>query len=154
MAVKTEIGEAFATEHEQKKMHDVYSEIRAAEVRLVRPDGTVKPLPKNLQSFLEELLDELNAGNSVTIQRQDATLTTAQAARMLSVSRQFLVQLLEQDQIPFHMVGTHRRVYERDLLAYRTKRDANRRKILDELVQAEMEEGIYDLVPWNTSPSR
>ncbi len=33
---------------------------------------------------------------------------------MLGVSRQFLIKLLERDEIPHHMVGTHRRIYVRD----------------------------------------
>jgi excisionase family DNA binding protein len=72
-----------------------------------------------------------------------------EAARMLSVSRQFLVQILEQGQIPFHRTGTHRRVYTRDLLAYRVTRDAERRKAWDDLVLAEWEDGTYDAVPMN-----
>jgi len=73
---------------------------------------------------------------------------------MLSVSRQFLVQLLEQNQIPFHMVGTHRRVYARDLLAFKAKRDSARRKTLDDLARTEMENGLYDLVPLNDPHTR
>ncbi len=64
---------------------------------------------------------------------------------MLGVSRQFLIKLLERGEIPHHMVGTHRRIYVRDLLAYKAKRDSSRRKILDDLTRAEAEEGLYDL---------
>jgi excisionase family DNA binding protein len=74
-------------------------------------------------------------------------LTTIEAARMLGVSRQFLVKLLEHDGIPYHMVGTHRRIYVRDLLAYKAKRDFKRRKIPDDLTRAEAEDGLYDLEP-------
>jgi len=102
-----------------------------------------------LQSFLGQLLEDLKAGKSVTILESDAAMTTVAAARMLSVSRQFLVQLLEHGEIPFHKVGTHRRVYVRDLLAYKSKRDVDRRRILDELVRKEYEEGLYDLIPVN-----
>jgi len=66
---------------------------------------------------------------------------------MLGVSRQFLIKVLERDEIPHHMVGTHRRVYVRDLLAYKAKRDSKRRKILDDLTRAEAEDGLYDLEP-------
>jgi excisionase family DNA binding protein len=70
---------------------------------------------------------------------------------MLGMSRQFLVRLLEKGEIPFHMVGTHRRMYARDVLAYRAKRDLSRRKILDDLARAEYEEGLYDQVPDESS---
>jgi excisionase family DNA binding protein len=64
---------------------------------------------------------------------------------MLGVSRQFLIRLLERGEIPHHMVGTHRRIYVRDLLAYKVKRDSKRRQVLDELTHAEAEDGLYDL---------
>ncbi len=84
---------------------------------------------------------------SVAIIQNDAQLTTVEAARMLGVSRQFLVNLLERDEIPYHMVGTHRRIYVRDLLVYKAKRDFKRRQVLDELTRAEAEDGLYDLEP-------
>ena len=41
------------------------------------------------------------------------------------------------------MVGTHRRLYARDVLAYKSNRDAGRRKVLDDLASQEFEEGLY-----------
>ena len=67
---------------------------------------------------------------------------------MLGVSRQFLVNLIEKKKaIPFHTVGTHRRIYVKDLLAYKAKRDQSRRKILDDLAQAEVDDGLYHMKP-------
>lgn len=74
-------------------------------------------------------------------------LTTAGAAKILGLSRQFLVQLLEKGEIPFHMAGMHRRLYVRDVLVYKSKRDMERRKTLDNLARREFEEGVYDQVP-------
>jgi hypothetical protein len=45
------------------------------------------------------------------------------------------------------MVGTHRRLYVRDVLAYKLQRDGKRRRILDDLTRAEAEEGLYDREP-------
>jgi hypothetical protein len=45
------------------------------------------------------------------------------------------------------MIGTHRRLYARDVLAYKSKRDNARRKTLDDLSRAEYDEGIYDRLP-------
>jgi excisionase family DNA binding protein len=91
--------------------------------------------PVSLYEFLVKLIADLCEGQSVAIVQNDPQLTTVEGARMLGVSRQFLIKLLERGDIPHHMVGTHRRIYVRDLLAYKAKRDSNRRKILDDLNQ-------------------
>lgn len=149
MPVHEDLDVASAPLAKRIEVLELYSEIKAAKARLAGPDGETRQLPPDLQSFLGQLLEDLKAGKSVTILESDAAMTTVAAARMLSVSRQFLVQLLEHGEIPFHKVGTHRRVYVRDLLAYKSKRDVDRRRILDELVRKEYEEGLYDLIPVN-----
>ena len=149
MPVDEELAEASTPLAGRNEVLDLYSEIKAAKARLAGPDGETRQLPPNLHSFLGQLLGDLKAGRSVTILETDAAMTTVAAARMLGVSRQFLVQLLEHGEIPFHKVGTHRRVYVRDLLAYKSKRDAERRKAWRDLVQAEIEDGSYFAVPMN-----
>jgi excisionase family DNA binding protein len=96
----------------------------------------------NVHSFLCKLLADLKAGNSVTILQAKANLTTVEASKLLGMSRQFLIGLLEKGEILFHMVGTHRRVYARDVMSYKARRDVERRKLLDDLVQAETAESI------------
>lgn len=142
------------SEQDQRDIHDLYSKLRAADAKLVGPDGKTQFLPGNLYSFLCQLLADLKDGKSVTILQSDATLTTVEGAKLLGVSRQFLVDLLEKSQIPYHMVGTHRRLYARDVIAYKSKRDAGRRKLLDDLAQAEFEEGIYERTPIDDSDAR
>jgi excisionase family DNA binding protein len=104
-------------------------------------------LPDSVYAFLAQLIADLQAGKSVSIIQSEATLTTVEAANMLGVSRQFLVKLLDSDQIPHHKVGTHRRIYMRDLLKYKAERDGRRRKALDDLVEAEIKDGLYDRQP-------
>jgi hypothetical protein len=45
------------------------------------------------------------------------------------------------------MVGSHRRVYIRDLMAFKNRRDKARRAVLNQMVQSELEAGVYDVVP-------
>src|ERR1700693_4903096 len=127
-------GRAFgATSKEQQEIIDIYAKLRESEAKLIGPDGKTEILPNNLYSFLLRLLADLRAGNAVTILQSSHELTTIEASKILGMSRQFLVQLLQRGEIPFHMVGTHRRLYVRDVLAYKAKRDTPRRKTLDDL---------------------
>jgi excisionase family DNA binding protein len=114
---------------------------------LVSPGGDVQTLPPSLHDFLMNLAGRLNEGQSVSIVQDDDTLTTTEAAATLGTSRQFLVNLLEQGVIAYHKVGSHRRIYSRDLFEYKTKRDLSRRAVLRDLARAEVEEGLYDRVP-------
>lgn len=139
------------SEKDRREILDIYEKLRSADAKLVGPDGKTEILPNNVYSFLCRLLVDLKAGHSVTILQSNAQLTTVDASKMLGVSRQFFVSLLEKGEIPFHMVGTHRRVYAREVLAYKARRDAARRKAHDDLARSEFEEGIYDNVEANDS---
>ena len=130
---------------DQREIVELYEKLREVQAKLVGPDGKTEVLPNNVYSFLCRLLADLKAGNSVTILQSKAELTTVEAAKLLGMSRQFLVNLLSRNEIPFHMIGTHRRLYARDVLAYKSKRDNTRRKTLDDLSRAEYDEGIYPL---------
>jgi excisionase family DNA binding protein len=139
---------------EQREIVDTYAKLREVEAKLIGPDGRAEILPNNLYSFLLKLLADLRAGNAVTILQNRHEFTTIEAGKILGMSRQFLVRLLEKGEIPFHMVGTHRRMYARDVLGYKAKRDLSRRMILDDLARAEYAEGLYDQVPDDLSPGR
>jgi len=139
---------------DQREIQEIYQKLRTAEAKLVGPDGKTQVLPSTLYSFLCTLLADLKAGHSVTILQSNADLTTVEASKLLGVSRQFLIGLLEKNEIPFHMVGTHRRLYARDVLAYKAKRDTARRKTLDDLARAEYEEGIYSKLPDDPNPGQ
>ena len=135
------------SENDRRDIEELYTAFRRGNAKLISPDGESRSLPGSLYSFLAELIGLLNEGKSVMIVQNHAKLTTMEAANMLGMSRQFLVNLLEKGDIPYHMVGTHRRIYAQDLFQYKAVRDVGRHKLLRDLAVAEAEEGIYDAAP-------
>ena len=99
-------------------------------------------LPAGAVALLMDILDAMAAGRGLTLIPENAELTTVQAAQLLNVSRPFLVSLLERGDLPFHKVGTHRRVRYRDLIAYKRREHDARHRALDELVQQAQELGL------------
>jgi len=136
-----------ATERERKAIGAIASVLDRAKpgkAQLVSPDGRHTIIPHSLYELLHQAVRQLAQGNGVTILPVTAELTTQQAANLLQVSRPFVISLMEAGRIPFHLIGTHRRVYLRDLLLYRDTRDESSRKALDRLVAEAQDLGIYD----------
>lgn len=148
VAPKRERGRvALISNRDRSEIEQIYEAFRQGSAKLVGADGNSRLLPESLGLFLAELIGQLSRGKSVTIVRNQATLTTLEAANTLGVSRQFLVNLLERGEIAFHMVGTHRRIYAQDLLVYKAARDKGRHKSLCELAVAEAKDGLYEINP-------
>lgn len=112
-----------------------------ATVRLVGPDGEMVEVPDTALCALERVAELLGKGDAITVVPVGKQLTTQQAADLLNVSRQYLVRLLDKGAIPSTRTGTHRRVELSDLLAYKERRDRERRTALDGLTQLSQDLG-------------
>jgi excisionase family DNA binding protein len=154
MAHNSEAPAIAISQQEQREISEIYAKLRAAEAKLIGPDGKTEILPNNLYSFLLRLLADLRAGHSVTILQSKHELTTVEASKILGMSRQFLITLLEKGEIPFHQVGTHRRMYVRDVIAYKAKRDVARRETLNNLAKREFAKGDYGKIPDDFHPGK
>jgi excisionase family DNA binding protein len=114
---------------------------------LVGEEGEHVELPAALFEHLTRIVRLMQEERSIMLVPEDEEYTTQAAADYLGVSRQHLVDLLEDGEIPFHKVGTHRRVKFRDLASYEKRRDSGRRealrKLADKVDEAELYDGSY-----------
>jgi hypothetical protein len=90
-----------------------------------RDDQTLS-LPPHAASLIESLLGHLSQGERVALLTEDQELSPNVAAVILGVSRPLVVHRMDVGDLPFRYVGKHRRATLRDVLALKTKIDAQR----------------------------
>jgi excisionase family DNA binding protein len=112
--------------------------------RLVGTDGEAIELPAGIHALLVSVVENLKAGNGVSVIPLHAELTTVEAARLLNVSRPHLIKQVDAGAIPHHMVGTHRRLRLADVLAHRDRADARASAALDAMTAEAEDLGLYD----------
>ncbi len=112
--------------------------------KLVGPGGFEIELPESVFQALCQVIYYMLRGQAVSIIPVNKEITTQEAADFLNVSRPFLIKLLEQGEIPFVKVGTHRRIRFSHILEYKKRRDEIRKKGLAEITHIAEDEGVYD----------
>jgi len=101
---------------------------------LLGAGGDAVELPRSVREVLVRVVRELAQGNAVTVLAVHAELTTQEAADLLTVSRPYLIGLIDQGALPCtRTAGNHRRLRLADVLVYKRARDAERRAALDEM---------------------
>ncbi len=135
-----------ASDEEQENVRELNEFLTASEgtPALVSPDGRKVEISHSVHRVLLQAVEHLAQGAPVQILPLHSHLTTQEAADLLDVSRPYLVGLLENGDIPFHKVGSHRRVLAEDLVVYKERRDAERRQALQDIIEESEILGLYD----------
>jgi excisionase family DNA binding protein len=120
---------------------------RLAEKRHVLIEITISgeslPLSEGFAEAIYKALAEVAKGRRLAIVPDEDEVSPNEAARILNVSRPFLIGLLDKGEIPFRKVGSsHRRIPLADLLAYKEKTRARSRKLLADLTTEAQESGL------------
>jgi excisionase family DNA binding protein len=122
--------------------HDAMLAASARHAIAAGQNVTLHELPPVVTRLIMDMLKETEAGNAFSLIPMEAEVTTQQAADLLNVSRPFLVGLVENGTLPARMVGKHRRLSLRDVLAYKADQFAKREQALDEIVAFDQEFGL------------
>jgi len=128
------------------ELHGVSQLLRRGSPTLVGPQGERATLPAPLYSLLKDVVRSLEKGRSLVLMPEEQQLTTQRAAELLGISRPYLIQLLNAGEMPYHLVGKHRRIALHDVLAYAKRRAENRRAALDKMARDAFQAGLYDNV--------
>jgi len=116
-----------------KQMASVLASKKKGAVQLAADGSGTVAVPREVFEFFVAALEQLAAGQAVTLIPMTREITTQEAADFLNVSRPFLIRLLEEGQIPFRKVGTHRRVRFGDVVRYRREDDRKRAAVASAL---------------------
>ena len=114
------------------------------QLHVIKPSGEDETvtIPKVAFRLLLAVLTEMASGNAVRLIPHQAELTTQEAADLLNVSRPYLVRLLDEGRIPYHRVGTHRRILFKDLMFYKAEHRRARKATLNHLSALDQELGL------------
>jgi hypothetical protein len=96
------------------------------EVRVRRKSGEdqVVRLPPKAAALLETALGHLLQGERVAVLAEDQELSPNDAADILGISRPLVVHRMDVGDLPFRYVGKHRRAKLKDVLALKTRIEA------------------------------
>ncbi len=107
--------------------------VRRKQPCLVDSKGKEIPLPEQLFGLVVKVAGDLQAGRSVFVVSGEQAMTPQAAADFLGMSRQFLAKLMDEGAVPFHKVGSHRRLLFKDVQQFSAKRAHSRRVTLEKL---------------------
>ncbi|HEV2687392.1 MAG TPA: excisionase family DNA-binding protein, partial [Bryobacteraceae bacterium] len=126
------------------KLRDVSRLLRRGSAKLVGPKGEQAALPGPLHDLLKDIVRNLENGRSLILMPEERQLTTQRAAELLGMSRPYFIRLLDAGEMPYDLVGKHRRIALRDVLAYAKRRAEARKAALNKMARDAFEAGLYD----------
>lgn len=117
---------------------------RAAAITLITDMGEQPAieLPPAALKLIGQLLGAMSEGRPVSLVPAHQELTTVEAANFLNVSRPFVIKEIDAGNLPYRMVGTHRRVAFEDLVNYARRMRGRQEAALERLADNSRELGL------------
>lgn len=83
--------------------------------------------------LLQRILSSVARGSDIEMFADDAELSPKQAADLLKMSRPHLLKFMDRGDLPYHRVGSHRRITMSDLIQFADEREAGAQIVADAL---------------------
>lgn len=97
--------------------------------------GNFDHASETLKRLFKQIAEEVAAGHSIDVIRNDRYYTPQEAAKLLKFSKSHLFKLMDEGAIPFVRVGTHRKIEAEDLLRYKETLQKERRSGFAEMAR-------------------
>lgn len=141
MATAVSKGRIVAGEHDVALAREVLASLEGPQGYLaVGHVDVTQPLPRELGVLLQEVLQAIASGATVTVATTPPVVTTSTAAAMLGISRPTLMKMIQEGTIEAHKVGTHTRLRTEDVLEAKRARRERERAAFAALLEAEGDE--------------
>ena len=128
------------------ELRSVSQILRSGSPTILGSKGEHATLPESLYVLLKDIVRNLESGRSLVLMPEEQQLTTQRAAELLGMSRPYLIQILNSGEMPYQLVGKHRRIAVREVLTYARRRAEARRAALDKMARDAFGAGLYDHV--------
>lgn len=86
--------------------------------------------------LIQRVLSSVSRGSDIDMFADDAELSPNQAADLLKMSRPHLLKFMDRGDLPFRLVGSHRRIVMSNLVQFAAEREAGAQIVADALGNA------------------
>jgi excisionase family DNA binding protein len=117
---------------------------RPVSLRVSDEQGTEIALPVATVELIRRTLELERNGKSFLLLEEEGEVSPEKAAEMLRISRPTLLKKLDSGEIPFHWVGSHRRISVADVIAYRARQKERAQTALRQMRDEADEMGLYE----------
>lgn len=141
-ALVASTNRVITTEHDAHMARDVLEQLDGPDgsLRVDHSGDVLDPIPPEVGRILQQVLEVVANGGTVTISSTPEELTTSSAAAILGVSRPTLLKMVDDGRVPAHRVGTHTRFRAEDVFTERRARREREREAFRALRELEDDE--------------
>lgn len=96
-----------------------------------------RELPPEINAVIARVLRAIKEDRPISISTLPREITTTTAASMLGMTRPTLMKHIRSGRVPAHMVGSHHRLFSRDVLSFREELKEEKRQAVFGLMDLE-----------------